>query len=98
MSLVTPIMKFIPRPSGCGCGDAVVDKAGNVLKVRTCPVCLEILLDSMRGVCYGEITIKDGDVTKRVLLKQKEFFSLDAYVPPAVLGSGSPRRRPGSRM
>ena len=74
----------IPRPPGCECGDAECDSKGNVLKVSTCPVCMGILLDSMRGTCYSETTVRDGEVNRRVLLKQREFFSLDAYAPSVV--------------
>ena len=74
------LTKHIPRPPSCQCGDADVDEAGNVLKVSTCPVCSKILLDSMRGVCYSEITVRDGEVNKRLLLKQAEFFSLQTIL------------------
>ena len=75
---------YIPRPPGCGCGDALVDDVGRVLQVRTCPVCSKILLDSMRGACYSETTVKDNGVSKRVLLKQEEFFSLQSYASSPV--------------
>ena len=64
--------RHIPRPPGCECGDATVDKKGNVLKVRTCPVCMNVLLDSMRGREYA-IAYLGGQETEVVLLKQKEF-------------------------
>ena len=69
-------IKRIPRPPGCRCGDATVDEVGNVLKVRTCRICSNILLASMRGVCYAIAYMRRGDTDKRVLLKQREFFSL----------------------
>ncbi len=66
----------IKRPPGCHCGDAVVDHKGRVLKVKTCPICMQLLLASMRGAEYAIAHVKGGDTVKRVLLKQKEFFSL----------------------
>jgi len=65
----------IPRPPGCHCGNAEVDCQGRVLSVRTCPVCMDLVLASMRGTEYAVAYLSGGDTTKRVLLKQKEFFS-----------------------
>ena len=65
----------IPRPPNCWCGNAVVDSEGRVLMVKTCPVCMCLLLDSMRGAEYAIAHVKGEDTTKRVLLKQKDFFS-----------------------
>ena len=69
------LTKHIPRPPGCGCGDADLTREGQVLRVSTCPVCMYVLLDVMRGREYAIAQVRDGDGTKRVLLKQKEFFS-----------------------
>ena len=66
----------IPRPPGCGCGNAESDDKGRVLKVRTCPVCMEVLLASMRGTEYAIAHVNGGDAVQDVLLKQREFFSL----------------------
>ncbi len=63
------------RPEGCGCGEAVeTDSRGNVLQFRTCPRCMEIILDVIRGAEYAVASVKGGDTVKDVLLKQKEFF------------------------
>ncbi len=67
------IKKYIPRPPGCKCGPAECDTKGRVLKVRTCPVCMDVLLDSMRGVEYAVAYERSGD-TEGVLLKQLELF------------------------
>jgi len=64
----------LKRPPGCLCGNALVDHKGRVLKVRTCPVCMKVLLDSMRGTEYAVAYLGCGE-TEAVLLKQKEFFS-----------------------
>ena len=66
---------LIPRPPGCHCGNAVTDTKGRVLEVRTCPVCMDLVLESMRGKEYAIAYEKGGDTTKRTLLKQKDFFS-----------------------
>jgi len=65
----------VARPPNCSCGNAVADSKGRILRVRSCPICMGLLLDSWRGVEYAIATERDGDGTKRVLLKQKEFFS-----------------------
>jgi len=65
----------IPRPPGCKCGDATADVQGRVLMVRTCPVCMNLLLDSMRGGEYSCESVKGEDTEELVLLKQREFFS-----------------------
>ena len=67
-------LQAIPRPPGCHCGDAEVDRKGRVLRVSTCPICMYVLLDTMRGVEYAKAHVNGGD-TEAVLLKQKEFFS-----------------------
>ncbi len=66
----------IPRPPGCGCGDADSDDRGRVLLVKTCPICMKVLLAWMRGKEYALAYVKGGDTAKRVLLKQLDFFSL----------------------
>jgi len=65
----------IPRPPGCGCGDADSDDQGRILRVRSCPVCMEVLLASMRGTEYAIAHVSSGDTVQDVLLKQKDFFS-----------------------
>ena len=65
----------IKRPPGCQCGDALGDSEGRVLSVKTCPICMSLLLASMRGAEYACAHVKGEDTTLRVLLKQKDFFS-----------------------
>jgi len=65
----------IPRPPGCQCGNAVSDSKGRVLTVKTCPICMRILLASMKGTEYAVAYLSGGDTGKTMLLKQKEFFS-----------------------
>ncbi len=64
----------IPRPPRCRCGGATVDHHGRVLKVRTCPICMGVLLDTMQGIEYAKAYL-GGEDTEGVLLKQLEFFS-----------------------
>ena len=59
----------------CLCGQPIVDQAGRVLMVRTCPACQQIRLDIVRGVEYAIAHVKRGDTVSHVLVKQKEFFS-----------------------
>jgi len=66
----------IPRPPGCKCGNAECDSEGRVLRVRTCPVCMHVLLASMRGTEYAIAHVSGHEAGQAVLLKQKEFFSL----------------------
>ncbi len=65
----------VSRPPGCKCGDATNDELGRILILRTCPVCMRVLLDSMRGTEYACAYVNGGDTEELVLLKQKEFFS-----------------------
>jgi len=65
----------VPRPPNCLCGDALVDHKGRVVRVTTCPICMTVLLDSMRGAEYAIADERDGDGVKHVLLKQRDFFS-----------------------
>ncbi len=65
----------VSRPPGCLCGNAESDSEGRVLSVRTCPVCMNVLLASMRGTEYAVAYLSGGDTGMPVLLKQKEFFS-----------------------
>ena len=59
---------------GCECEEAGFDTLGRVLTVQTCPACQAIRLDVIRGGVYGFAYVKGGDASKRVLLKQREFF------------------------
>jgi len=36
----------------CGCGGAVIDERGNVVRVESCPICLKNALDFLRNGCY----------------------------------------------
>jgi len=36
----------------CGCGVATLDSIGNVLRVESCPACLENALDFLKVMCY----------------------------------------------
>ena len=65
----------IPRPPGCGCGDADTDDEGRVLLVKTCPICMRVLFATMRGTEYASAHVSSGDTVKHVLLKQLDFFS-----------------------
>ncbi len=59
----------------CTCGPPVFDQAGRCLEVTTCPACQQIRLDVIRGGEYAIAHVKCGETVKRVLLKQREFFS-----------------------
>ena len=70
----------IARPPGCPRPrHFLVGKCGNVLELQTCRVCTQVALDSLRGAEYACASEKGVDADKLVLLKQKEFFSLQAY-------------------
>ena len=60
----------------CVCGPPLMDLAGRVVRVKTCPRCHEVRLAVIRGVTYAVACVRDGDGTKRVLLKQLDLFSL----------------------
>ena len=60
----------------CSCGSPVFDQAGRCLSLSTCPACMAIRLDVIRGAEYACALVKGGDTDKVVLLKQKEFFGL----------------------
>ena len=73
----------LPRPPGCSCPRSVLcDKYGNVLELHTCVDCTRVALDSLRGVEYACASVKGGDADKLVLLKQREFFSLEHVYSP----------------
>ena len=59
---------------GCGCKRPEIDNLGRVHSVQTCPACQAIRLDVIRGVEYGFAYVKGEDTSRRVLLKQREFF------------------------
>ena len=65
----------VPRPPNCSCGNAECDPEGRVLVLNTCPICMGLLLSSMRGTEYAIAQVTCEGTSKRVLLKQREFFS-----------------------
>jgi len=71
----------------CNCGRPTCDEAGRVVRVKTCPACQKIRLDVIRGIEYAGAYVKGEDTEELVLLKQKEFFSLQS-----ILASGSLKR------
>ena len=73
----------LPRPPGCTCPRTVLaDKCGNILELQTCRSCTRVALDSLRGVEYAGAYMTCDDAVKHVLLKQKEFFSLQSMHSP----------------
>ncbi len=68
---VSPL--YIPN---CNCSQPEYDRAGRVLGLTTCPACMKVRLDIIRGVEYAGAYMRCGDTVKYELLKQKEFFSL----------------------
>ena len=66
---------YLERPEGCECGNAEIDNRGNIVRVRSCPVCSKIHLDILRGIEYSSDT-QEG---VRRTLKQQELFSPEAY-------------------
>jgi len=66
----------VSRPPGCGCGGALTDSLGNVVRVSTCPRCTYVALTALRGTGYAYAYVKCGDTSERVLLQQREFFRL----------------------
>jgi len=59
----------------CLCGPPIVDSAGRVVRVDTCPACQQIRLDVIRGAVYVGAYMRCGDTVEYVLVKQKDFFS-----------------------
>ena len=45
--------RLLSRP--CGCGAAVLDPMGNVLRVESCSVCLKNALDFLKDMCYDPL-------------------------------------------
>ena len=50
--MLTAIQQQRLRLRPCGCGEALLDSAGLVLRVEFCPACLENALDFLRKGCY----------------------------------------------
>ena len=51
--MLTAIQQARLSSRPCGCGAAVLDPIGNVVRVESCPVCLKIALDFLREGCYN---------------------------------------------
>ena len=71
----------------CKCGPEICDTLGRVLVLKTCPACQQIRLDRIRGVEYAGAYMRCGDTIEKVLVKQKEFFSLQALDASPLPGS-----------
>ena len=50
--MLTAIQQERLQNRPCGCGGAVLDALGNVLRVDSCPVCSKDALDFLKRVCY----------------------------------------------
>ena len=50
--MLTAIQQQRLKNRPCGCGEALLDSAGLVLRVESCPACLENALDFLREGCY----------------------------------------------
>ena len=61
--------------ANCRCRAPLLDSAGRVLGLQTCPACQDVRLDIIRGGEYAGAYMRCGDAMRYVLLKQKEFFS-----------------------
>ena len=83
------VIQPLDRPEGCRCGSALADVDGNIHLVRSCPICMKKVLDSLNGVEYSSDT-QEG--VSRLLI-QSEFFSLQSMQssPSSEVGSNGER-------
>jgi len=70
----TVTVRYPPIPK-CKCGPPVMDCAGRVVRVWTCPACQQIRLDIVRGGEYAGAYVSREGTVRYELVKQKEFFS-----------------------
>ena len=57
--MLTAIQQERLRERPCGCGEALLDARGLVLRVESCPACLENALDFLRKRCYDANALED---------------------------------------
>jgi len=50
--MLTALQQQRLRARPCGCGEATLDSRGIVLRVESCPACLNDALDFLRDGCY----------------------------------------------
>ncbi len=50
--MLTALQQKRLRSRPCGCGEALLDERGNVVRVESCPACLKNALDFLRKGCY----------------------------------------------
>ena len=50
--MLTAIQQERLRARPCGCGEATLDQIGNVVRVDSCPACLQNGLDFLKDMCY----------------------------------------------
>ena len=64
--MLTAIQQQRLKDRPCGCGEALLNSAGLVLKVESCPACLGNALDFLREACYDANRLS-GTVRERQL-------------------------------
>ena len=64
----------------CGCGAAVLDSVGNVVRVESCPTCLQNALDFLRDRCYNA-----NDLSGMDRERQLDMFDEDPSVEGPLL-------------
>jgi len=50
--MLTALQQERLKARPCGCGEATLDTRGNVLRVESCPACLQNALAFLREGCY----------------------------------------------
>ena len=78
--MLTALKQQQLRSRPCGCGEATLDSLGNVVRVESCPACLQNALDFLRYSCYDP---REGTTTGE---RQLDMFPI---VPSGLKGNTS---------
>jgi len=70
--MLTALQQQRLKARPCGCGEALLDQVGNVVRVESCPVCLGNALDFLREVCYDANRCQGVDHERQLDLFYKD--------------------------
>jgi len=83
--MLTALQQARLRARPCGCGEALLNEAGLVVRVESCPLCLGNALDFLREACYDANRIGGMDRERQLDL----FYDSPSAVGPSTFIAGS---------
>ncbi len=84
--MLTAIQQLRLKARPCGCGEALLDQVGNVVRVDSCPTCLGNALDFLREACYDANRVGGMDRERQLDMFDGDPSAEGPSIPHGFLG------------